>query len=99
LYETPPEAVQALLRVERIPHCVWECCAGKGAIVRVLRDAGHAVIASDIIDYGFPLHFVADFLEMAARLSALKPSSPTYPLNLPRGAQPKRWSFVRACTC
>ena len=64
LYETPPEAVQALLRVERIPHRVWECCAGKGAIVRVLRNAGHAVIASDIIDYGFPLHFVADFLEM-----------------------------------
>jgi hypothetical protein len=66
LYETPPEAVQALLRVERIPHCVWECCAGKGAIVRVLRDAGHAVIASDLIDYGFPLHFVAEFLAMAA---------------------------------
>jgi hypothetical protein len=63
LYETPPEAVRALLRVEQIPHCVWEPAAGRGAIVRVLRDQGHAVIASDIVDYGFPLHFTRDFLD------------------------------------
>jgi hypothetical protein len=61
-YQTPAVAVEALLRVEQIPHCVWECAAGRGAIVRVLRDRGHAVIASDIYDYGFPLHFVDDFL-------------------------------------
>jgi hypothetical protein len=54
--------MEALLRVERLPHWVWEPAAGRGAIVRVLRDRGHAVIASDLIDYGFPLHFVADFL-------------------------------------
>ena len=35
---------------------------GRGAIVRVLRDHGHVVVASDLIDYGFPLHFVGDFL-------------------------------------
>ena len=34
----------------------------RGAIVRVLRDAGHAVIASDIHLYDFPLHFTQDFL-------------------------------------
>ena len=62
LYETPPEATRALLRVERIPHGVWEPAAGRGAIVRVLRDVGHAVIASDIIEYDFPLHFTQDFL-------------------------------------
>jgi hypothetical protein len=28
----------------------------------VLRDRGHAVIASDIADYGFRLHFQRDFL-------------------------------------
>jgi hypothetical protein len=55
-------AVEALLRVEKIPHGVWEPAAGRGAIVRVLRDRGHAVIASDIADYGFPLHFQRDFL-------------------------------------
>jgi hypothetical protein len=62
LYETPRPAVEALLRVEQLPHWVWEPAAGRGAIASVLRDHGHAVIASDLIDYGFPLHFVGDFL-------------------------------------
>src|SRR5437016_12455025 len=61
LYSTPSVAVEALLRVEQIPHCIWEPACGRGAIVRVLRDHGHAVIASDIHDYG-GLHFVGDFL-------------------------------------
>ena len=62
LYETPPIAVEALLVAEDLPHWIWEPAAGRGAIVNVLRDRGHAVIASDIVDYGFPLHFVGDFL-------------------------------------
>jgi hypothetical protein len=61
LYETPSVAVEALLRVEKLPHCIWEPAAGRGAIARVLRDHGHAVIGSDIHDYG-NLHFVGDFL-------------------------------------
>jgi len=65
LYETPPVAVHALLRVETPPHLIWEPAAGRGAIVDVLREHGHAVIASDVIDYGFPLRFVADFLTTA----------------------------------
>ena len=59
LYETPDVAVEALLRVEKIPQRIWEPAAGKGAIVRVLRGHGHAVIASDIYDYG-GLDFVGD---------------------------------------
>src|SRR6516165_7665662 len=62
LYETPLIAVEPLLAVEKLPHWIWEPAAGRGAIVKVLRDRGHAVIASDIFDYGFPLHFVGDFL-------------------------------------
>jgi hypothetical protein len=62
LYETPAVAVEALLRVEHLPHCIWEPAAGRGAIVKVLRDHGRAVIASDIFDYRFPLHFRRDFL-------------------------------------
>jgi hypothetical protein len=63
LYETPSVAVEALLRVESLPHKIWEPAAGRGAIVNVLRSAGHAVVASDIHDYGFPLHFAGNFLE------------------------------------
>jgi hypothetical protein len=64
LYETPPIAVEALLAVETdLPHWVWEPCAGRGAITKVLHDRGHAVVCSDLIQYDdFPLHFVGDFL-------------------------------------
>jgi hypothetical protein len=65
LYETPPCATEALLRVERLPHWVWEPATGRGAIVNVLRAHGHAAIASDIANHGFPLHFVGDFLAQA----------------------------------
>jgi hypothetical protein len=52
LYETPPEAVRALLKAERLPLQIWEPACGPGAIVRVLRNAGHKVCATDLIDYG-----------------------------------------------
>lgn len=54
LYETPLVAVRALLEVERIPQLVWEPCCGPGAIVGVLRKAGHTVIATDLEDYDCP---------------------------------------------
>ena len=60
LYETPAAAV-ALLRIEKLPARIWEPAAGRGAIVRVLRSHGHAVIASDVFNYG-GLDFVGDFL-------------------------------------
>ena len=62
LYETPAVGTKALLRVEQIPHRVWEPAAGRGAITRVLQDHGHEVVSGDIHDYGFSLHFVSDFL-------------------------------------
>lgn len=54
LYETPPEAVRALLSVESLPHRIWEPACGPGSIVRVLRAAGHDVIATDLVDYASP---------------------------------------------
>ena len=55
LYETPASAVHALLAAEPLPAgVVWEPACGPGAIVRVLREAGHRVVASDLIDYGCP---------------------------------------------
>ncbi len=64
LHETPPEAVHALLAVEELPHWIWEPAAGRGAIVNVLRDVGHAVIASDLVDYGGLIPHGMDFLMM-----------------------------------
>jgi hypothetical protein len=54
LYQSPPEAVRALLKVENVPHRVWEPACGPGSIVRVLREAGHSVLATDLVDYESP---------------------------------------------
>lgn len=63
LYETPAVATQALLRVEKLPECIWEPACGPGSIVGTLRQAGHRVYATDLVDYGCPESVAgADFL-------------------------------------
>jgi hypothetical protein len=64
LYQTPPEAVRALLRVESLPTYIWEPACGPGAIVKVLIEAGHVVVATDLVDYQSPWQAQAgwDFL-------------------------------------
>ncbi len=64
LYSTPTCATEALWRTEELPRVIWEPAAGRNAIVNVLRDAGHIVIASDIVDHGAELDFIADFLTL-----------------------------------
>jgi hypothetical protein len=54
LYETPPVAVHALLKVEPLPRVIWEPACGPGSIANVLRSAGHRVYASDLVNYGCP---------------------------------------------
>jgi hypothetical protein len=52
LYESPREATESLLRCEQwLPSIIWEPCAGRGAIARVLRQAGHTVIAHDLVPH------------------------------------------------
>ncbi len=62
-YETPPEAVRALMRVERLPRRIWEPACGPGSIVQVLRDAGHDVYASDLHFYN-EAHAKLNFLDL-----------------------------------
>lgn len=54
VYETPEPAIEALLKIEPLPHHIWEPACGPGAIVRVLRDHGHTVWATDLVDHGCP---------------------------------------------
>jgi len=77
LYETPTPAVEALLRVEQLPHRIWEPACGRGAIVKVLRAAGHDVVASDLIDYGAGTGGV-DFLKTTIAPAALVLTNPPF---------------------
>jgi hypothetical protein len=65
-YTTSPGATRALLQVESVPRCVWDCCCGLGTITTELRAAGRQVIASDLVDYGIPVtppgYYGVDFL-------------------------------------
>lgn len=54
VYETPAKAIHALLRAETLPDSIWEPACGPGAIVKVLREAGHRVHATDLVDHGCP---------------------------------------------
>ena len=62
-YDTPPEALHALLKVLPLPTStrIWEPCAGTGNLVQVLRARGHRVVASDIADRGCPDCYLTDF--------------------------------------
>src|SRR5215467_1445638 len=63
LYDTPEVAVHALLKVEKLPHTIWEPACGTGNIVNVLRAAGYQVFATDLNNRGcYDSHFGIDFL-------------------------------------
>jgi hypothetical protein len=53
-YETPDVAVEALMRVEKLPHHIWEPACGRGRIVNILRAYGRTVWATDLNNYGCP---------------------------------------------
>jgi hypothetical protein len=61
-YFSPPEAGASLLGIEALPAIIHEPACGDGAIARPLRDAGHIVTTSDIIDYGLPFTEISNFL-------------------------------------
>ena len=61
-YPTPPEGMRALLSVEPFDGSIWEPACGEGAIASILADAGHRVVATDLVDYGFGISGI-DFLK------------------------------------
>jgi hypothetical protein len=80
LYETPECAVEALLRVEKLPRLIWEPACGPGKIVNVLRRHGHLVMATDLVDYGFD-GFAAgghDFLQAQSPFSGAIVTNPPF---------------------
>lgn len=52
-YPTPPEATRALLAAESFKGSIWEPACGQGHIAKVLADAGHEVVSTDLVDHGY----------------------------------------------
>lgn len=61
-YFTCPEAIRSLMAIEQLPVNILEPACGDGAIAKPLLDAGHNVVTTDIIDYGFPRTEIANYL-------------------------------------
>lgn len=62
-YATDPDMVRDLLNAGApLRQRVWEPACGAGHIVNVLRERGHEVCATDIVDRGCPDSCVQDFL-------------------------------------
>ncbi len=64
-YATPAWVTRALLDHIALRGPVWEPCCGDGAMARVLADAGHRVVSTDIADRGFGMPGI-DFLACRA---------------------------------
>lgn len=66
-HRSPVEAVHCFLATEfavlRRYDWIYEPACGDGSLVVPLRNAGHNVIASDIVDRGCPQSHVQDFLD------------------------------------
>lgn len=75
-YPTPPEAVRALLSVETFDGPIWEPACGDGAIAKVLTAAGHQVVCTDLVSYGYGLGGVDFFDEKTARAKHIVTNPP-----------------------
>lgn len=62
-YATSPIAVHELMKVEKFSKTIWEPAVGGGHIAEVLKEYGHDVICSDIVDRGYPGTEIKNFFE------------------------------------
>ena len=76
-YPTPPEATRALLSVETFDGSIWEPACGQGHIAKVLVAAGHEVVATDLVDWGYGTPG-RDFLAEPAALATHIVTNPPY---------------------
>ena len=65
-YATPAKTTIALLDVEVFSDNVWEPCCGQGHISKLLKDNGHTVLSTDLVDRGYGIGNV-DFLTETQR--------------------------------
>lgn len=52
-YATDPIAIDKLVKVMQLPHKIWECACGTGCLSDRLKDFGHDVVSTDLVDRGY----------------------------------------------
>ena len=61
-YATSPDAIDKLLKVAHPHKKIWECAAGAGHLSERLTYFGYSVYSTDIVERGYPLGAIKDFL-------------------------------------
>lgn len=79
-YATDPAAVRKLESVFPLRRRVWECGCGQGHLSEALKEAGHDVLSTDLVDRGYGTGGV-DFL----RFGRADDGTPFYGSLLPPG--------------
>lgn len=83
-YWTPPEAVTALLSIERFEGAIWEPACGTGNISEVFIKGHWPVVSTDLYDWDYSRAFLTslDFLAMDHTLAPNIVTNPPYSLCL-----------------
>ena len=82
-YATDPLALEALLEKEIFSEKIWEPAVGGGHLATVLKDKGHVVRCSDIIDRGYENTKIIDFLQFNGKWSYDIITNPPYSKAIP----------------
>ena len=78
-YATDPKAVEQLLELESFSNAIWEPACGEGHISKVLKEHGHYVRSTDLVDRGFGEGGI-DFLMQGERWRGDIITNPPYKL-------------------
>lgn len=60
-YATDPVSIDKLVKHFQLPNKIWECACGEGHLSKRLKELGHVVYSSDLVDRGFS-DYQFDFL-------------------------------------
>jgi hypothetical protein len=63
-YVEPEWCSQQLFEVEQSPGSIYDPFAGRGRVVKAAQDTGYVTSVTEIVDRGFPLDFLVDFVSV-----------------------------------
>ena len=77
-YATEPATTEWLLKLENLNHIIWEPACGEGHMSKVLEQAGHTVVSSDLVYRGYGEPGSVDFLAFDHKVNLDIVTNPPY---------------------